>query len=56
MVEGDLFIMTNDSLRGLTEWCTRAPATLRDGRPLKIELGNEHSFEIFAAALTQMSL
>lgn len=56
MVEGDLFTMTNDSLRALAEWCTPAPATLRDGRPLNIELGNEHSFEIFAAALSQMSM
>ncbi len=56
MVEGDLFTMTNDSLSALADWCTRAPATLKDGRPLNIELGNEYSFEICAATLRQMSL
>lgn len=56
MVEGDLFTMTNDSLRALADWCTRAPARLKDGRPLNIEFGDGHSFEIFAAALSQMAL
>jgi len=56
MVEGDLFRMTNDSLSELTSWCARAPTRLKDGRPLIIEFGTGYSFEVFAVALSGMTL
>lgn len=56
MVEGDLFTLTNDTLRALTDWCARAPATLKNGRPLNINFGDELSFELLAAILSRMSL